>query len=297
MVMYSGIADDGPDDGRRINGKPLSTHEDWARWWVLKGFSDEIFSHLCSLLDDITKGKCKSIPDARDEWKAYYSRYRALCIRYGIWNLAIEDRLPFMPTSRQLDYEKAVYSRLDHAVQNGNRVHERLKEEQRDYDDRSKKVLEYIDMQYKHSAVRHVMLSSLSADNLSEKSAYLKTCQRLVREEVLSESHNDANKIVLRKKRVNRKAVTLVTQSPQKSVFSKEWYACIPEKTLYKVEYTVGLPTNLDTGNNRCTFKSQSCGAFYCTSLTECSCAAFKNDPSIPCKHMVALAIHLGYLN
>lgn len=279
---------------RYINGKPLSTNEDLERWWVLKGFSDAIQAHLYQLEQELITGKFTDSKSHLTEWHEYYAKYRHLCIQHGIWNAMLEETERFIPTKIQLQKEEALYQRIERDVITGETEIKRVEEDRRSYEDKCAEILDYIGSQYGHVAVRHQMITALSKGDASRKSELLKVCKRMVWENILTESTNSDGKYVVRKKRKSRQSVTVETQ-PEKAEFSKELYASIPRKTLYKVEYTVGKPSCVDREKGTCVFISQTCGVKYHTSLSNCSCPAFNGPRSVPCKHMVALAKYLGY--
>ena len=79
------------------------------------------------------------------------------------------------------------------------------------------------------------------------------------------------------------------------STFKYEKYANVRKKDIYRVEYSVGIPEELDTEKNTCYFTSKASGKRYATSLEQCTCPAFVKG--YRCKHMLALAMHLGYFD
>ena len=77
------------------------------------------------------------------------------------------------------------------------------------------------------------------------------------------------------------------------SVYHPELYNDLWHQIVNKAELTVGTPENLNREKNTCTFTSLTDGSVYSTSLEKCTCPAFGGKE--PCKHMVKLAMFLGY--
>lgn len=274
-------------DRRYINGKPISTPDDLTEWWVIKGFSEAIGAHLSALENDMLDGNCTNYTDTKEQWNMYYARLRELCIRHKLWNPALNDRQIFVPTNTQLALEKQLFQWIEAACESG--ISESFQ-----YAEKSKEILDYIHAQPGHAAVRKQMVSKLAENDPDIKDEYRKVCRRMVRDSVLTETHDEKGRLLLKKKRTHRKKAEELVDLPP-SNFSHSLYQNIDYQTLCKVKHTVGAPISLDLGGNRCEFQSLSSGEIYKTSLERCTCPAFENGHN-PCKHMVAFAKHLGYL-
>lgn len=274
-------------DRRYIDGKPVSTTEDMTEWWVLKGFSEAIGAHLIALENDMLDGQFLDYDDAKKQWDMYYGRLRDLCIRHKLWNPALNDREIFVPTNAQLALEEQLFQRIEAACEIGI-------SESYQFTVKSKEILDYIRDQPGHAAVRRQMVSELAGNDPNIKDEYRKVCRRMVKDGILSETHDEKGRLLLKKKRARRKEVEEWAGLPP-SIFSSSLYQNIDYRMLCKVKHTVGTPESLDRDGNRCQFQSLSTGEVYKTSLEKCTCPAFENGYN-PCKHMVALAKHLGYI-
>jgi hypothetical protein len=100
-------------ESRCIYGMPLVTNDDWIRWWVLKGFSDALVTHLNELGQEIKSKTCDTPLYKKHEWERLYQKYRMLCINHGIWNQLIGEETQFVPTDQQIDKEKGLYEKID----------------------------------------------------------------------------------------------------------------------------------------------------------------------------------------
>lgn len=102
----------------------------------------------------------------------------------------------------------------------------------------------------------------------------------------------DAKHYVVRKAR-KRKVEPEAPVTLPASHFDGSLFSTVDPKTFYKVQYTVSTPQEVDRERNTCIFYSKSTGEKYHTSLEQCTCPAFSGQYA--CKHMVALALYLGY--
>lgn len=276
-------------DTKYVNGVPVSTTDQLTEWYVLKGFADAISGHLCELMQLAEKGDCENYTELQEDWNTYYTRLRDLCIRHKMWNVAIGDNRIFIPTPSQLRAEKELHARflvacelgIDNAyIRNGIR----------------KKILDYLLAQPYHVAVRRRMVRELAGDDDEQRKKYRMECNNMVLEGILSETRDERGRLLIKKKRkAASKGKSAADDCLEPSVFHYEIYKSIDYRMWCKVKHTVGQPENVDMSNNRCEFHSLSRGELYHTSLTQCTCKAYKNGSS-PCKHMVALARHLRYI-
>lgn len=274
-------------DVRYVDGIPISTFNDYIEWSVIKGFSMSLGNTLRLLENDMEEGKCLNYADARKQWDMYYNRLRELCIRHKLWNPVLEDRCIFTPTSLQLEKEKQLFQRIDTACELG--INEAYQ-----YTVKSKEILDYIASQPNKVATRVNMVNKLAGSDVNKRAEYRQVCRRMVKEGILSETRDKNDKLALRKKRARR----IKNEPPEElppSCFSQSLYQNVDFKMLCKVKHTVSAPISVDHEGRRCEFQSLSQSKTYKTSLSQCTCQAFKDGFS-PCKHMVALAKYLGYI-
>lgn len=277
-IGYSGTA-------RYINGREIKTCDEWDEWGVIKGFSMNISGHLKELERKMLDGRCDNYAAAKSEWHSYYSRLRKLCIQHCLWNPMLDDHAIFKPTTAQAEAEKQLFRRIDAACATGIDT---------DYQRSSRKeeILSYITSKNGH-VVRKSMVNHFCGADDALKREYRRICNEMVASGILMESHNDKGQLTLKIKRQSKKKQNVQPQLAP-STFVRIKYENLSPKLYYKVKHTVGAPLHVDKTNNRCEFVSLSTGERYYTSLSQCTCPAYHNNE--PCKHMVALAKHLGYL-
>ena len=116
--------------------------------------------------------------------------------------------------------------------------------------------------------------------------------RRLLKSEIIGEKKTDNDeietRIIIRRNQQVKRLPTLPA-----STYHAEIYANVCIKDIYKVDYTVSAPEKLDREKNVCFFTSKTSGERYATSLERCTCPSFCKGYA--CKHMLALAIYLGY--
>lgn len=282
-------------DGRRINGHVLETNEDWDRWWVKKGFTDGLFRHLKELEQDIESIKSDHAADSLSDWHRYYKTYREVCLECGIWNQLIGDREPFVASEKQISMENDMIDHLSlryNAAEEARETYRQAEAADQVYKD---VILDYIQRQPGHVAKRYDLLQTVSFDSEIPIERARSIYKSMVSARDLLEKKDGRIYVVkvARKKAAKPETGQFQAQLPP-SVYTALHYSQIDRKTIYKVEYTVGHVQNLDSEANRGEFVSLTSGARYYTSLTKCTCPAY-SDSLHPCKHMVALAIELGY--
>lgn len=268
-------------DGRRINGHAVQNSDELSRWGILKGYAEGLERHLHELEDMIVSPTSLDAKERLAEWHEYYSKYRAVCLENGIWNSFVNDHAPFTASSAQLRLEETAKSEIQRKFEQAEAARAAVKP----YQD---EILRYIYVQYKRTADRYTMLNDIAGRMGIEYNALMKIYKQMVKGRLLSE-----------KKVNNRYQVKKARRSASRrklppSVYIPENYDRVDKRMLYKIEYTVAQPENVNAVDNTCEFVSKSSGERYCTSLQKCTCPAY-SSPKYPCKHMVALAIYQGY--
>ena len=152
-------------------------------------------------------------------------------------------------------------------------------------------ILHYIASMPGHIAKRAEMLRVVSKQEGISQDQLTKIYKGMVKGRIVSEKKNGNRYEVKKSPKKTKKAKEI--KLPM-SVYIPENYAKVSRKTVFKVEYTVGAAENIDRVNNTGEFISKASGEKYYTSLERCTCMAYKGEKD-PCKHMVALAIQLGY--
>lgn len=85
-----------------------------------------------------------------------------------------------------------------------------------------------------------------------------------------------------------------VRKKKRPAVFNPELYEEVSWYMMKKVWHTVREPEDVDAEMGCCTFSSTSKNRRYVTTLEKCTCPAYKEGMTIPCKHMIMLALYLG---
>lgn len=283
--------------GKKIDGHAVVSDDDWKRWWTKKWFTDRIFEHLSELekifeSGEVSEEKAKS---ALDDWFSYYEKYRTVCLECGIWNMLVEPNTPFVGNEDQLKIEDL----LKKENVNRFRIASKYRDEHKKYTDRVEEcgnyILAHLDECPDKSAPRTAMIRKIAEQTNADARDVKKMYYQLIDDGMISEE--------MRGNRYYAKKTSRKTPRPPKlekvfklppSVYDPACYAKVEKEMLYKVEYTVGKPINVDRETNTCEFISESNGERYYTSLSKCTCSSYRS-PLSPCKHMIALAIELGY--
>lgn len=276
---------------RYIDGVPIKTPDQLKEWWILKGLTENIAAHLQVLENDMYLGNCDNYAKSKEEWMIFYKRLRELCIRHRLWNPVLNDRQRFVPTVSQSFAETKVYRQIDESCEIGidTAYHHHIAKEA---------IRNYIHSADGHVVHRRTMVNHLCGSDAEMKKVYRRLCDKMVADGILTESHDEKGRLLLKIRRrrksnpINNEPSAGVPMTPSK--FDPSLYSNISNAMLAKVRHTVGEPLNVDRQNNCCEFISLSTGTRYYTSLTSCSCPAFSHSEA--CKHMVALAKHLWYI-
>lgn len=280
------------DDGRRLNGKRLTSNEDWDRWWTLKGFADGIARHLDELEKRIDLPTSENAKELLDEWFEYYNKYRTVCLDIGAWNEYVGDRKAFTANAAQMSREEMIKKSVTERYTASEAVRREYLEAEKKNDVYRNAIMKYLEAQPYHKATRHIMIRFVASEcNISVESLY-PIYRKMIKDGVLTQKKDESGHYEVRKARSRSKIDARTTLPP--STYISGNYAKVDRRTIYKVEYTVDSPLNVDRERNTCEFISKSSGERYFTSLEKCTCPVFYSKLH-PCKHMVALAISLGY--
>ena len=268
---------------RYINGHRVNSADDMAKWYVKKGFGEGLERRLCEIEHELEKLNSDGGTELLKEWEERYETYRKLCLETGMWNWVIGDRTTFVPTTTQLEMKK---KRKETVVDLYHQWQERLLDNQ--------VILDYLQKAPHKHCLKKTLIKELAADDPEKKKQIQSIYRRLLKAEIIGEKNNEKGeietRIIIRRKTIQKK---LSAQPP--STYHPDIYANIGTSDIYKVDYTVAEPEDLDRTNGTCFFTSKSSGERYATSLERCSCPAYCKGYA--CKHMLALAMRLGYFN
>ena len=272
------------DGGERyIDGHRVNSADDMAKWYVKKGFGEGLERRLCEIEHELEKLNSDGGNELLKEWNERYATYRNLCIETGMWNWVIGDRSTFIPTAAQLELEK---KRRESIIDLYQQWQERLLDNQ--------VILCYLEKAPRKHCLKKTLIKDLAAEDPEKKKQLQTIYKRLLKAEIIGEKNNEKGeietRIIIRRKTIPKK---LSEQSP--STFNPDIYKNIRMRDVYKVDYTVAGPEDLDSTNGTCFFTSKTSGERYATSLERCSCSAYCKGYA--CKHMLALAMQLGYFS
>ena len=266
---------------RYIDGHRCSSADDMTRSYVKKGLCEGYERRLREIEKQLSRSNTDNGDALLSEWKSRYDQYRQLCISHGLWNWIIEDRSTFIPTPAQVTKEKAKTHQIEQLY---------TKWKQRMVENRI--VLDYLEKCPRKHALKNTLINDLSENNPDKKKHVLTIYRRLKTAEVIAEKQN-ADKKVETRIIVRRKKGEKAIKALPASTYDPGLFGDIRMADIYKVDYTVQEPQNLNRETNTCTFVSMSSGEIYSTSLERCTCPAYSKGRA--CKHMLALAMYLGY--
>ena len=266
---------------RYIDGHRCSTADDMSRWYIKKGLCEGYERRLHEIEHQLSQLNTDTGDDLLSEWRTRYDQYRQLCINHGFWNWIIEDRSTFIPTLSQEAKEKDKIRQVEqlHADWKQRMVENRI-------------VLDYLEKCPRKHALKNTLINDLSKGNPEKKKQVLAIYRRLKSSEIIGEKQNADKKVETRTIVRRNKGGKTVKTLPA-SMYDPNRFVNIRMTDVYRVDYTVQEPQNLNRESNTCTFVSKSSGEVYSTSLERCTCPAYSQGGA--CKHMLALAMYLGY--
>ncbi len=280
-----------PDDNREedlrcVDGHLCRTDTDRHKWNIINTMAREMHYRLRRIELLLSDPATENGDTLYTEWKSRYDSYRAICVKYGMWNYQLEDYKTFIPTYPQAVAENTLKSRIDNLYTNWVQEHHQYVEE-------NDLILNYLRMCPRHHAIKSDMVYDLSGGDSEEKKRIYRIYNRMKRKGLIADKQIAGTK-QFETRIVTRREKEIQTVSIAPSSFNKELYSNLDQFDLFKVQNTVGEPSNVDRVKNTCTFESMANGEIYYTSLNMCSCPSFQNNGR--CKHMIALAMYLGYL-
>ena len=272
------------DGGERyIDGHKCSSADDMAKWYAKKGLSEGYERRLTEIEYQLRKLNTDEGDLLLNEWNERYEAYRQLCIAHGFWNWVIGDRTTFVPTSNQMQLEK---NKKDQILKMHGDWKQRMLE--------NRILLDYLEKCPRKHALKNQLIKELSGNDPEKKKKIMVIYRRLKTADVIAEKQADngsiETRIVVRRKKSDKPLKPLPA-----SVYHPEQYSHIVKSDVYKADYSVNPPENLDRTANTCQFTSKSSGEVYRTSLEKCTCPAYCRGGA--CKHMLALAMNLGYFD
>ena len=288
-IGYSG-------DVRYIDGVPIRTIADFDRWQVINGHALSIRNHLQQLENQFTDRKDLQAKQHYEEWKEYYQKYRQLIVRHKLYNTVIGQHKPFTESAYQLAAEKRFMDELERKYKTADEDREIYIDELYQKNLIEQEIVQYLQGCSRKKCFKTDMIKALAKGNAERRKALQRAYTSLLRKQIIGEKKEDTGRLVTRfiirrKKQEDDTGGKVIQLSA--SVYKPELYKGLWKQIVNKADLTVGAPENLDREKNTCTFTSLTNGSVYSTSLEKCTCPAFGGKE--PCKHMVKLAMNLGY--
>lgn len=277
---------DGEQDLRRVDGHLCKTDTDYHKWNIINGMAREMHYRLKEIAYLLSDPATENGDTLYAEWKLRYGSYRALCIKHGMWNYQLDDYKTFVPTYPQTIAEEKLKRRIED-------LYKTWVTEHCQYVVENDLILDYLRKCPRCHAIKSDLVRDLSNGNSEERKKINRIYSRLKRKGIIADKQlQGTNNFEARIVTHHKKELQPISLLP--STYNVALYSDLDQFDLFKVQNTVGLPENIDKTKNTCTFTSLGNGEVYNTSLNMCTCPAFQNSGR--CKHMVALAMHLGYL-
>ncbi len=271
---------------RYIDGHLIQNADDMEKWNVLRGHQMALERRLYDIEYLLKKEDTDNGDALYREWLMRYDRYRTICISTGMWNWVVGDRKTFVPTSEQIAAEDRKKKETEQLFQSWKLAHDI-------YAKRRDGIIRYLESSPRKHAIKSRLVQDLSCGNAAERKELFKVYKKLKAQGVIGDKEIRSGVVETRIIIHRKKPDTTEQVTPSAYFHSK--YMNIPKRDYYKTVYTVGSPENVDKVKNTCSFTSLTDGTKYYTSLEKCSCPAYERDGR--CKHMIKLALHLGYLH
>lgn len=250
------------------------------------------------MIGKFTKAHCENGEELYREFREKYNAYRSFCLDKCMWNNFLQDRQIFVGTDRQLYLEGKFLDDVRARYQ-------AVAPKQREYKLRQEKtrqcgalLLERLRQEKKGVAVlRAQLIRELAGEDQELRNAYGRACNALVREGKVTQGKDEKDRVVI-KARSFRMGAEDHRDEPDlrdlfPSVYLPQYYSEVTYYDVQKALMSVDSPEELDQAKKYCVFHSHATGEKYYTSLSGCTCPFDHTEK--PCKHMIRLAIKLGY--
>lgn len=280
-----------------LNGKPVKNDREFRQWVIVKNVSVNMKNHIKQLESELTDYRNLDAYSSFRQWQQDYNKYRNYCMHHKLWNLVLGDIEPFIPNEYQLVLEKEYISAVEQGYRESQSKRADFKIEQDQIDIVKPKILDYISSQYGKRAIRSTMLNDITEETELSKNTVRKAYRRLLKDGTIGEKKNENNRYVVRiihRRKKSAPEPVSISPSIKSSVYRKSLYANVDIYMFDKVKYSTDKPFIINKEKNIGIFTSMADGSKYTTTLESCTCPSAQRE--IPCKHMVALAVHLGYL-
>ena len=180
-------------NGRVIDGHPLRTQEDWARWSVYEKKARDVSNRIMDCEKALRSPFCENPQEVADQAQSLYKEFESLCSTYGMWNWLINDYEVYIPTARQrcdsFDFLRSITSLVPDAI------------EKRDLSFRAEQVVnEYLQSCPRHTGYRADIVRLLSSEMDCTPSDSAKMLRVLYKRNLFIESKKQQGRIVVRKR-------------------------------------------------------------------------------------------------
>lgn len=191
-------------NGRRIDGHPLRTREDWDRWSKYDHQAMDCADFIRKCEKELKSSYCADPERTLQLVKDNYSRYESLCTQYGMWNNLIHDHANYIPTADQRQRSAAFIEDIAALVPTAIEKRDKI-------DEAAAIAIRYLDTFKGKIAYRSDMTRYLSSELEITPSEAGKILRVLYNQNILRESKNEQGRIIVRKVRKKKETTPEMT--------------------------------------------------------------------------------------
>lgn len=283
-----------PKHVKYLHGEVVKTDEQYRQWKDIVRVSDRLLQSFQEAEYEL--GSCmaqEKIDSLRAECKTLYNEYRNYCLSNMLWNQEIGDSKPFTASADQLRAEEQIYLRIEGEYRKSQKktIDQNVKDTVGGY------ILECLQRQKYQGTQKYLLVRYLRKrySNLSDSSIQSAYNQLVSRGKLIQESYQGHVIVRIAPDIKQYQLPDLEERFQLPSEYSPEHFKNTDVSYYTRAINTVGEPINLDRKNHTCDFESKRTGEIYHTSLSRCSCPLYQKTRISPCKHMLKLAMRLGY--
>ena len=181
-------------NGRRIDGHPLRTREDWERWSVYDHQARDASEIVNKCIKELSSSFCSDPLETFRLAERNYRIYEDLCSRYGMWNGLIKDHAVYVPTYEQRQRSEQFINEIRSLIKDA--------EQRKAFSIEAEGIaLQYIQSKPHKTAYRTDVTRKIGSAMEITPSEATKAIRVLCNRGVLRESKNEAGRLILRKAR------------------------------------------------------------------------------------------------
>ena len=282
------------DKTKYLNGQVVQTEAQYKEWREVMQTADRLRASFHNSFYELQSCRREEqIEGLHTECRTLYETYRNYCLTNKLWNQEIGDAQPFTGSQFQLQKENDVFEQIETSYRSAVQRVKGLEE----IDTVEQLILQCLKQQPHQGTKKAVMMKYLREKHpeyirsLLESSYY-----KLVKNgRILQESYQGRVIVILAPEIEKYELPDLSARFSLPSEYDPDHFKNTDIRYYKRAIETVGEPIHLDREKHTCEFESKSTGETYYTSLSRCSCPLYQRTRISPCKHMLKLAIRLGY--